>query len=165
MFRAIFSLIIRSIITEITASGFIHVCLCRLLSWMSHDSSRQQQVSETRSCNYSEDAPDYERKYCSNHVEQSMNNNLSYTVASFLSFCKNCIMMHVSMNVQMWIDMYMFCHPTKFLPVLFQFSLAIAVKVGAATFPQYHQFISHFTKLLIFSSYVCLCACVCVSYT
>jgi hypothetical protein len=35
MFRAILSLIIRSILTVITASGFIHVCRCRLLSWPS----------------------------------------------------------------------------------------------------------------------------------
>jgi hypothetical protein len=33
MFRAILSLIIRSILTVITASGFIHMCCCRLLSW------------------------------------------------------------------------------------------------------------------------------------
>jgi hypothetical protein len=31
MFRGIFSLIIRSILTAITASGFIHVRRCRLL--------------------------------------------------------------------------------------------------------------------------------------
>jgi hypothetical protein len=30
MFRAIFSLIIKSILTVITVSGFIHVCRCRL---------------------------------------------------------------------------------------------------------------------------------------
>jgi len=44
MFRAILSLIIRSILTVITASGFIHMCCCRLLSWLSHDSSRQQHM-------------------------------------------------------------------------------------------------------------------------
>jgi hypothetical protein len=37
MFRAIFVLIIRSILTVITASGFIHVCRCRLLSWLSRN--------------------------------------------------------------------------------------------------------------------------------
>jgi hypothetical protein len=37
MFRAIFSLIIRSILTLVTASGFIHVCRCRLLSWLSRN--------------------------------------------------------------------------------------------------------------------------------
>ena len=37
MFRATFSLIIRSILTVITASGFIHVCRGRLLSWMSRN--------------------------------------------------------------------------------------------------------------------------------
>ena len=42
MFRAILSLIIRSILTVITASGFIHMCCCRLL--LSHDSSRQQHM-------------------------------------------------------------------------------------------------------------------------
>jgi len=35
MFRAILSLIIWSILTVITASGFTHVCRCRLLSWLS----------------------------------------------------------------------------------------------------------------------------------
>jgi len=33
MFRAIFSLIIRSILTLFTASGITHVCRCRLVSW------------------------------------------------------------------------------------------------------------------------------------
>jgi hypothetical protein len=48
MFRAIFSPIIRSSLTIITASGFIHVCRGWLLSWLSreyqinHDSSRPQ---------------------------------------------------------------------------------------------------------------------------
>jgi hypothetical protein len=42
MFRAILSLIIRSILTVITPSSFIHMYCCRLLSWLSHDSSRQQ---------------------------------------------------------------------------------------------------------------------------
>jgi hypothetical protein len=35
MFRAILSPIIRSILTVITASGFIHMCCCRPLSWQS----------------------------------------------------------------------------------------------------------------------------------
>jgi hypothetical protein len=35
MFRAILSLIIRSILTVITASASIHMCCCRLLSWLS----------------------------------------------------------------------------------------------------------------------------------
>jgi len=35
MFRAIFSLIVRSILTVFTASGIIHVCRCRMVSWMS----------------------------------------------------------------------------------------------------------------------------------
>ena len=38
MFREILSLIIRSILTVITASGFIYMDCCRL----SHDSNRQQ---------------------------------------------------------------------------------------------------------------------------
>ena len=38
MFRAMLSLIIRSILTVITASGFIHVCRGRLLSWLSMNS-------------------------------------------------------------------------------------------------------------------------------
>ena len=37
MFRAILSLIIRSVLTVITASGFIHMYCCRLLSWLSRD--------------------------------------------------------------------------------------------------------------------------------
>ena len=44
MFQVISSLIIRSILTVITASGFIQVCCCRLLSWLSRDCSY---------CNYS----------------------------------------------------------------------------------------------------------------
>jgi len=35
MIRAILSLIIGSITTVFTASGIIHVCRCRLMSWMS----------------------------------------------------------------------------------------------------------------------------------
>ena len=38
MFRSILSLIIRNILTVITASVFIHMYCCRLLSWLSHDS-------------------------------------------------------------------------------------------------------------------------------
>ena len=34
MFRAIFSLIIRSLLTVFTACGIIHVCRYRLVSWM-----------------------------------------------------------------------------------------------------------------------------------
>jgi len=66
-----------------------------------HDSSRQRHTWRTRSCNYSEDAPDDERKYSSKHVEQSRNNKLSYTVASCWSFCKNCNMMHGTMNIKL----------------------------------------------------------------
>jgi hypothetical protein len=43
-------------------------------------------VYNTRSCKYSLDAPDYERKYRSKHVEQPRNSKLSYTVASFGHF-------------------------------------------------------------------------------
>jgi len=39
-------------------------------------------VCNTRSCKYSLDAPDGERKYRSKHVEQPRNNKLSYIVAS-----------------------------------------------------------------------------------
>jgi hypothetical protein len=63
MFRAILSLIIRSVLTVITASGFIHMHCCRLLSWLSH-------------CNYSYDAPDNERQYRSKHVGQPRNNGI-----------------------------------------------------------------------------------------
>jgi len=45
MFRAKFSLIIKSILTVITTSGFIHVCR-RLQPTTTH-------LNETRSCNYS----------------------------------------------------------------------------------------------------------------
>jgi hypothetical protein len=38
MFRAILSFI-RSIVTVITASGFIHIYCCRLLSWLSHSNT------------------------------------------------------------------------------------------------------------------------------
>jgi len=41
MFRAIFSLIIRSILTAFTTSGIIHVCRCRLMSWLSRKWLRQ----------------------------------------------------------------------------------------------------------------------------
>jgi hypothetical protein len=40
MFRAILSHIIKSILTVITASGFIHVYCCRLLSWLSRNWNR-----------------------------------------------------------------------------------------------------------------------------
>jgi len=64
MFRAILSLIIRRILTVITASGFTHFCRTRLLSWPSGNWLKSvptqpwQQpgmtnVSKTRSCNYS----------------------------------------------------------------------------------------------------------------
>jgi hypothetical protein len=43
-------------------------------------------VNNTRSCKYSCNAPDDERKYHSKHVELSRNNKLSYTVASCWSF-------------------------------------------------------------------------------
>jgi len=62
-----------------TASGFIPVYLCRLQPTTTHG-------NKTRSCKYSEDAPDDERKHRSKHVEQSRNNKLSYTVASCWSF-------------------------------------------------------------------------------
>jgi len=39
MFRAILSLIIKSVLTVITSSGFIHMYCCRLLPWLSHVSS------------------------------------------------------------------------------------------------------------------------------
>ena len=42
--------------------------------------------NNTRSCTYSLDAPDDERIYRSKHVEQSRNNKLSYTFASFWPF-------------------------------------------------------------------------------
>jgi hypothetical protein len=42
--------------------------------------------NNTRSCTYSLDAPDDERKYCSKHVEQSRNIKLYYTVVSCWSF-------------------------------------------------------------------------------
>jgi hypothetical protein len=67
MFRAIFSLIIRSILTVITASGFIHVRRCWLLPWQQPTMTH---VNKTISCNYSKDAPDDERKYRSKHVGQ-----------------------------------------------------------------------------------------------
>jgi hypothetical protein len=41
MFRAILSLIIRSNVTVITASGFIHMYCCLLLSWLRRRSGRQ----------------------------------------------------------------------------------------------------------------------------
>jgi hypothetical protein len=53
MFRAILLLIIRSIYSVITASGFIHVCQC----WLQPTTH----MNKTRSCNYSLDAPDDER--------------------------------------------------------------------------------------------------------
>jgi hypothetical protein len=56
MFRAILSLIIRSILTVVTVSGFIH-------------------VNKTRSRNYSLDVPDDER-YRSKHVERPGNKRI-----------------------------------------------------------------------------------------
>jgi len=43
-------------------------------------------VHNTRSCKCSLGAPGDERKYHSKHVEQPVNNKLSYTVASCWSF-------------------------------------------------------------------------------
>ena len=53
---------------------------------LSHETSRQRLVYNTRSCKCRLDAPDDERKYPSKHVEQPRNNKLSYTVASCWSF-------------------------------------------------------------------------------
>ena len=66
----------------------------RLLPWLSRNRVSTQQwqqpptthVNKTRSCNYSKNAPDDERKYRSKHVEQSRNNKLFYTVVSCWSF-------------------------------------------------------------------------------
>jgi len=70
MFRAILSLIIRNFLTVITASGFTHV---GTQPWQRPATSN---VSKTRSCNYSLEAPDDERQYRSKHVEQSRNNGI-----------------------------------------------------------------------------------------
>jgi len=37
VFQAILSFFSRSVLTVITASGFIHMYCCRPLSWLSHD--------------------------------------------------------------------------------------------------------------------------------
>jgi len=74
MFRAILSFIIRSIVTIITASGFIHMHCCQLLSWLSH----------------------------SKHVQQPRNNGIIYYPTQLHlvgHFCKDRIMMHGTMNV------------------------------------------------------------------
>jgi len=42
MFQGILSLIIRRILTVITASGFIHVCLCQLLSTTAADNDTRE---------------------------------------------------------------------------------------------------------------------------
>jgi hypothetical protein len=52
MFRAIFSLIIRSILTVFTASGFIHVRRFQLLSWLSHDIFAHHQEHLNRIYNF-----------------------------------------------------------------------------------------------------------------
>ena len=57
-------------------------------------------VSKTRSCKYSLEAPDDERKYHSKHVEQSWNSKLSYTVASCWSFFVYYILMHGTINIK-----------------------------------------------------------------
>jgi hypothetical protein len=59
-------------------------------------------VSKTRSCNYSLEAPDDEQ-YHSKHVEQSRNNgiiNCPTQLHLVDHFYKICIMMHRSMNVK-----------------------------------------------------------------
>ena len=56
MFRAILSLIIRSITTVFTASGIIHVCGC-VPTQPGHQPAATY-VNNTRSCKYSCDAPD-----------------------------------------------------------------------------------------------------------
>jgi len=62
-------------------------------------------VYNTRSCKYSLDAPDDERKCRSKHVEQPRNNKLSYTVASFWSFSHN-----ISWCTEPWIANASICH-------------------------------------------------------
>jgi len=81
MFRAILSLIIRSILTVITASGFIHMCCCQLLSWLRHNSIGQQHmwikpeavitVKMLKTCRA---------------AKEQWNNKLSYTVGSCRAF-------------------------------------------------------------------------------
>jgi len=56
----------------------IHVSRCRPTT---------THVYNIRSCKYSLDAADDERKYRSKRVEQPRNNKLSYTVATCWSFC------------------------------------------------------------------------------
>jgi hypothetical protein len=78
----------------ITASDIIHVSCCLPFSWESWNwvptlpwiLPATTHVYNTKSCKYSLDAPDDERKYRSKHVEQPRNNKLSYTVASCWSF-------------------------------------------------------------------------------
>ena len=57
-------------------------------------------VCNTRSCKYSLDTPDDERKYRSKHVEQPRNNKLSYTAASCWTLSLNYIMMRGTTNIR-----------------------------------------------------------------
>ena len=60
-------------------------------------------VSKTRRCNYSLEAPDDERQYRSKHVEQSRNNkiiNCPTQLHLVGHFYEICIMMHGSMNAK-----------------------------------------------------------------
>jgi len=52
MFRAILSLIIRSILTVIAASGFIHMCCCRLLSWLNSNIIAHHQEHLNCNCSF-----------------------------------------------------------------------------------------------------------------
>jgi hypothetical protein len=90
MVWAIFSLIIRSIFTVITASGFIHLLSAAVMTQPWQQPTKTH-VNKIRSCNFSYNAPDNKRKYCSKNVAQSRNNKLSHTVVPCWSFCKNCI--------------------------------------------------------------------------
>jgi len=67
-----------------TLTKMTNTCGCRLESCMTPATSNM--LNNTRSCKYSCDAPDDERKYHLEHVELSRNNKLSYTVASCWSF-------------------------------------------------------------------------------
>jgi len=63
MFRAIFSLIIRSILTVFIASGIIHVRRCRLISRQRHTKKYQKLYIQLR-CSWW-----WAKKYRSKHVE------------------------------------------------------------------------------------------------
>jgi hypothetical protein len=86
--RILYSLTALNVSSGIFANHQEHLNCMYSFWYYSRMSLPAADVNNTRSCTCSLDAPDDEWKYRSKHVEQSRNNKLSYTVASFGHFHK-----------------------------------------------------------------------------